>query len=277
MTVLAAYFERIQRRLQAEGETAKSFQHGLNRGQIREAFIREFLTQNISDFWGIGTGEIIHKDALPQESRHQIDVVVHNKKFPKLSLATGIDLFFIETVSSFIEVKSRLTKESLRSAVTVTKRIKSLAQFPPQRMNPTGLVKTPRPYSLVFAYGGPKRIETVLKWLKEISQEDEFGLEALSETEPSERFFFEHKFIDGVFLLGCGYVTIDALPFASNVDKAINNGVNISPNSIWVWSKEKELLVLWALINQINAYLLWGEAELNTYMGKMEIFIDDSD
>ena len=79
------------------------------------------------------------------------------------------------------------------------------------------------------------------------------------------------------FLLGCGYVTIDALPFASNVDKAINNGVNISPNSIWVWSKEKELLVLWALINQINAYLLWGEAELNTYMGKIEIFIDDSD
>ena len=275
MTVLAEYFERIQRRLQAEGGTAKSFQHGLNRGQIREAFIREFLTQNISDFWGIGTGEIIHKDALPQESRHQIDVVVHNKKFPKLSLATGIDLFFIETVSSFIEVKSRLTKESLRKTAAVTKSIKSLAQFPPQRMNPTGLVKTPRPYSLVFAYGGPKRIETVLKWLKEISQEDEFGLEALSETDPAKRFFFDHKFIDGIFLLGRGFVTIDALPFESQIGLAIEQGIEVSPKSVWVWSEEKELLMLWALINQINAHLLWGEADLNSYAGMMQFTMDD--
>ena len=188
MTLLASHFERIQRRLAAEGDAARSFQHGLNRGQIREAFIREFLAQNISDFWGIGTGEIIHKDALPEESRHQIDVVVHNKKFPKLSLATGIDLFFVETISSFIEIKSRLTKDSLRKAIAVTKGIKGTARFPRQRVNPMGLVPAPRPYSFVFAYEGPKRIETVLKWMKDISMEDDYGLDALMETEPTERF-----------------------------------------------------------------------------------------
>ena len=54
----------------------------MNRCQIREAFVREFLAQNISEFWGIGTGEVIHKEALPEEPRNQIDVVAHNKKFP---------------------------------------------------------------------------------------------------------------------------------------------------------------------------------------------------
>ena len=275
MTVLAAHFERIQRRLRAEGDAARSFQHGLNRGQIREAFVREFLAQNISDFWGIGTGEIIHKDALPEEPRHQIDVVVHNKKFPKLSLATGIDLFFIETVSSFIEIKSQLTKEKLRKAATVTKRIKSLADFPRQRINPTGLVETPRPYSFVFAYEGPKNIETVLKWLEDISQEDEYGVEALRDTEPGKRFFFNHHFVDGVFLLGRGYVTLDALPFESQVNYAIEKGLEVSPRAVWVWSRDKELLMLWALINLVNAYLLWGEADLTSYIGDVGMFIHD--
>ncbi len=276
MTVLGAYFKRIQRRLQAEGDAARSFQHGSNRGQIREAFVREFLAQNISEFWGIGTGEVIHKDALPEELRHQIDVVVHNKKFPKLSLATGIDLFFIETVSSFIEIKSHLTKERLRKAAAVTKRIKSLADFPRQRINPIGLVETPRPYSFVFAYEGPKNIDTVLKWLKEISHEDEYGVEALRDTEPGRRSFFKHNFVDGVFLLGRGYVTLDALPFESRVSDAIESGLKVSPRAVWVWSREEELLIIWALINQINAYLLWGEADLTSYIGDVGMFIDDS-
>ena len=274
-TLLASHFERIQRRLQAEGEAARSFQHGLNRGQIREAFIREFLTQNISDYWGIGTGEIIHADALPEEARNQIDIVVHNKKFPKLSLATGIDLFFIETVSSFIEIKSRLTKDNLRKIAVTTKGIKSLAKFPPQRINPTGLVKTPRPYSFVFSYDGPRRIETVLKWLKEISAEDEYGIDALSRTEPSARSFFDHRFVDGVFVLGRGFVTLDALPFQSHVARALDRGIEFSPQAVWVYGKEKELLLLWALINQINTHLLWNEADLTRYIGEIVLCIDD--
>ena len=274
MTLLASHFSRIQRRLQAEGDAAKSFSHGVNIGLNREAFIREFLTENISEYWGVGTGEIIHKDSSPEESRPQIDVVVHNKKYPKLSLATNIDLFFIETVSSFIEIKSRLKKDDLRKTATTTRHIKNLAEFSPQRFNPVGMVKNPRPYSFVFAYEGPKRIETVLKWLKELSAEDDYGLEPLKDTEPGGRFFFDHRFVDGVFVLGRGFVTLDALPFQSRVKQAIDKGLDVPPQSVWVYGKEQELLVLWALINQINAFLLWGEEDLNRHIGEVLMFID---
>ena len=46
MTLFRSHFDRIRRRLKAEGNAAKSLQHGLNRGLIREAFIREFLARS---------------------------------------------------------------------------------------------------------------------------------------------------------------------------------------------------------------------------------------
>ena len=99
-SLIQVHFARIARKLQAEGEAAKSFDHGTNRGTIREAFIREFLSHNTSPLTGIGTGEIIHADSKPNERRNQIDVVIHSNRYPKVSLATGTDLFFAETVSS---------------------------------------------------------------------------------------------------------------------------------------------------------------------------------
>ena len=126
-TLFQSHFERIRRRLEAEGNAARSFHHGMNRGLIREAFIREFLTENISGFWGVGTGEIFHGEASEEEARNQIDVVIHNKRYPKLPLSAGIDLFLVETVSATIEIKSSLTKNDVRKAAAVAKRIKPSA------------------------------------------------------------------------------------------------------------------------------------------------------
>ena len=79
MTLIRSHFDRIMRRLEAEGQAAKSFLHSANRGQIREAFVREFLAQNASHLTGIGTGEIIHSSTLPDEPRNQIDVIIPQK------------------------------------------------------------------------------------------------------------------------------------------------------------------------------------------------------
>ena len=217
MTLFQSHFDRIRRRLEAESNAAKSFQHGLNRGLIREAFIREFLTQNISDLWGVGTGEIFDGETKEGDIRNQIDVVIHSKRYPILPLAAGIDLFFIETVSSTIEIKSRLRKEDIRNAATVAKRIKSMARFEPQRLNPTGMVHNPRPYSFLFAYDGSAKIDTVLNWMIDVSKENDFRLDDLENSEPEKREFFNHLFVDGVFVLSRGFVVVDALPFQSPI------------------------------------------------------------
>ncbi len=265
-TLFRSHFERIQTRLEAAGQAAKSFHHGLNRGLIREAFIREFLSDNISEFWGVGTGEIFHREAKEEDARNQIDIVIHNKRYPKLPLSAGIDLFFIETVSSVIEIKSHLTKESVKQAAAAAKRIKGLASFEPQRLNPTGMVKNPRPYAFMFAYEGPANIETVLRWMKAVSEEDDYGLEALQETSPENRGFFDHVFIDGIFVLGKGFVTVDALPFESQIARAIQQGLDVQPSSIWVQGLGRELEMLWVSISTLNEKYLWNNFDVSTYL-----------
>ena len=60
LSLIQGHFARVASRLKSEGDAARSFDQGTNRGQIREAFIREFLSYNTSPLTGIGTGEIIH-------------------------------------------------------------------------------------------------------------------------------------------------------------------------------------------------------------------------
>ena len=274
-TLFSSHFERIQRRLEAEGKAAQSFHHGLNRGLIREAFIREFLSENISEFWGVGTGEIFSQESRDRDPRNQVDVVIHNKRYPKLPLAAGIDLFFVETVSSFIEIKSRLTKEDVKQAATAAKRIKDLAEFEPQRFNPTGMIKNPRPYAFIFAYEGPSKIGTVLKWMKDVSAEADYGLDRLQACKPEGRRFFNHQFLDGIFVLGKGFVVVDALPFESQVESAIQEGLEISPSAIWVQGSERELEVLWIIISTLNEKLLWTNFEMAQYLGTVRFGVGE--
>ena len=269
-TLFRSHFDRIRLRLQAEGKAARSFRHGLNRGLIREAFVREFLTENLSGFCGVGTGEIFHGGASEEESRNQIDVVVHNKRYPKLPLSMGIDLFFIETVSATIEVKSRLTKDGVRSAAAAAKRIKNLAHFLPQSFNPSGMVKNPRPYSFIFAYEGPAKIETVLRWMMDVSLEDEFRLDDLKKAKLEDRYFFNHMFLDGIFVLGKGFVLIDSLPFESQVGRAIQKGLPVPSEEIWIHGSERELEMLWIVLTAANEKLLWSNIEFETYLGAVQ-------
>ena len=267
MTLISSHFERIAARLKAEGEAAKSFHHSMNRGLIREAFVREFLAENTSGLWGVGSGEIIHPGSTSDSKRNQIDVIIYNRMYPKISVSTGIDLFLSETVSSFIEVKSKLRKEHLDSIAEATKVIKSSAKWERQRLNPTGLVRNPRPYSFVFAYDGPKNIHTVLRWLQEVSRRDNYNLSNLRQTHPSQREFFHHTFIDGVFLLGRGFVLVDSLPFQSFL--AERDDIERVSEYIWLTCTEQELTMLWTLINTPNQKLLWNELEITHYLGEM--------
>ncbi|MCY3985528.1 MAG: hypothetical protein OXF23_00565, partial [Candidatus Dadabacteria bacterium] len=234
LPMLQAHFARIAERLEAEGRSAKSFDHSTNRGLVREAFIREFLSQNTSPLTGIGTGEIIHSGSAAGDPRRQLDVVIHNNRYPKISLATGIDLFLIETVSCFIEIKSCLRKEHIQQAASTSKEVMNQARPERQTFNPTGMVDKPRPYSFVFAYDGPSNIETVFRWMKEISANDQYNVAGLVNTEADERPYFNHLFIDGVFVLGKGYVLLDALPSGSGLHAARRCGRSVTSDHVWI-------------------------------------------
>ena len=134
----------------------------------------------------------------------------------------------------------------------------------PDGIGKHGYCQMGRPGNVAALYAGQRPVKI-----------SEYGVDSLEATEPGKRFFHDHAFIDGVFVLGRGFVFLDALPFQSHIARAIEKGLPVPPEAVWVFGKDNELMLLWALINQINAFLLWNEADLNPYVGEIPLFIED--
>lgn len=265
-TLFDEHFEKIAARLTAESDIAKSFSHNTNKGNIREAFVKEFLTGHLPDFCGVGSGEIIHHQTEANEKRNQLDVILHSSRYPKLPGAAGVDLYFVETVSSVIEVKSVLTKEELRKAVQSSKKIKQYPNNSTQKFNPNGMIETIRPYTHVFAYECEVSLDAILGWMKELSEEDDYNLKALMEADPQKRSYFNNLFLDGVFVLNKGFVTVDASPFVS----PLVQDDKIPRDHIWIYGDNRELQVLWAYITDVAERFLWCNAEMVSYLANVE-------
>lgn len=261
-TILSKHFDVIRERLTSEGKLANEFRHNTNKGNIRETFARELLIDSTSQFCSVGSGEIIHREMSSDEERNQIDVVVYNNRYPKISGGGGVDLFFAETVSSFIEIKSKLTKKDIQQAAKACKRIKSYPYAPAHRFNATGMVKAPRPYSFLFAYDtDASDIKKVAEWTQEVAAEDKYGLDLLAETKPEERSFFPQKFLDGIFVLNKGYVCVDSMPFQSP-----SIGHDVPKDHIWIYGEDGELEYFWAAVNLASEKLFWNDLDLGAYL-----------
>ena len=255
MALLNDHFRRIQKILTEEGCAASSFSHAVNKGLIREAFVRRFLSKNMPANWGIGTGEIIHQDAVTKEDRPQIDAVIHDKNHPKLTLSGEIDLFFIETVSTIIEIKSKVDKQDLISAGKTAALMKNYASEANRRDSDSYLRygQLPYPYAFLIAYDGPKKLSTMRNWFEDLSgTRGPDGLYDLRNTAPTQ-LRQNWDFIDGVFVLGKGFVVVDALGRGPQSRKFLDRESAGSELPLAFFGDDQELFLLWVLIHEAIA------------------------
>ncbi len=209
--MLQAHMAAVEQALLQTARIPAGAGHGVNRGTPREWFIREFLQNHLSESLAIGQGEVIASNSRAGEARNQFDIVLYKKQFPRLAFGGGIHAFLVESVVSTIEVKSTLTKEELRPAVRAASRLKGL---------PRGVTRAfwtghllPAPLSFVIAYDGPVRPETARNWLNEIHQEEGIDVPALP-LDAAARYAVASPSVDGIFLLGRGFVQFDNLPIS---------------------------------------------------------------
>ena len=183
--------------------------HALHKGTPRESFIRQFLEEHLAENLAIGQGEIVSADSRPGEQRNQFDIVIYKKSYPKLSFGGGINAFLVESVVATIEVKSALTKDELRAAFRAARNIKVLRRERGRAMWVGYLA--PAPLNLVVAYDGPAQMKTVRNWILELHAEEGVALPQLP-GDDAGRHGVAAASIDGVFLLGRGFVQFDNLP-----------------------------------------------------------------
>ena len=114
-----------------------------------------------------------------------------------------------------------------------------------------------------------KILKSIYKWMKEIAEEHSPDLlNSLKNTPVTERIFFNHLFLDGIFVLNKGLVYIDTFNFELPAHK-------VPEDHIWVYSKANELEFLWLLLNNIHELLFWNPSNLHEYIDKTPFTFDN--
>jgi hypothetical protein len=213
--MLKSHIDACEQQLLATSRIPANTGHTLHRGTPREAFIRQFLEGHLSETLAIGTGEIIDCYSQPRQPRNQIDIVLYRRNYPRLDFGGGIYGFLAESVVATIEVKSILDAVAMDQSIGTAKAVKALHQ---NRF--TGFFSGYQPPSIlnyVVAYDGPASMRTVAGWLPAIHQRLGIQLPVLGPT-VGERLAVASPSIDGVFVLGRGFMLYDNSPIAFGTD-----------------------------------------------------------
>jgi len=113
--------DKIQRHLKSVGAVLRAYYDATKTlrsptvlGDLRERFVREALSFFLPSTHEILSGELTDYSG---KTSNQQDVVIYRRDVPKLRVAEGPGLLFIEGAKATIEVKSNLTWESFRDAL----------------------------------------------------------------------------------------------------------------------------------------------------------------
>jgi len=227
MGLLKAHMDSVEDHLLAISRVPANSGHSLHKGTPREAFIREYLENHLSQNLAIGTGEIVDADSRPGAARNQIDIVLYRRNYPKLSFGGGINAFLAESVVAIIEVKSTLTSDELGKSIRVARRVKELRKHVVKSLY-TGY-QPPSILSYVVAYDGPAQMKTVHGWIDPIHRAEGISYPPMGATADT-RVNVASPAVDGVFVLGRGFVQFDNFPmgFANDAVRKQN------PDMHWV-------------------------------------------
>ncbi|TYQ23410.1 hypothetical protein PseudUWO311_22840 [Pseudanabaena sp. UWO311] len=243
--MLKAHFDALEKSILQKYTIPANSGHTLHKGTPREAFIREFLQSHLSERVAIGTGEIIDAQSQPNEARNQFDIVIYKRDYPKLDFGGGVNAFLAESVVATIEVKSLLDKKAMSQSIEAACNAKKLHRnlitsfeagyLPPSILN------------YIVAYDGAVNIETIYKWIPKIHAKRGISIPNL-DPDPNIRVNTSSPSIDGVFLLGKGFIYFDNIP-----DDFINTDIRAeNPDMHWVIrnSPSGNLLLLFMFLTQ---------------------------
>lgn len=211
---LIQHLAALENSLMADSQRLKLIDNTTLMGGGREAFVREFLRGHLGASIGIGTGEIISATRPHDHIDRQWDVVLYDTRFPKLALSPDVDSFLIESVFCTIEVKTTLDEdEYLKSA-------NAAAELNYRWRLHSKETKRPAPRRFLIAYDGPVHMKTVMGWMKKAYganqlQSPNQPLREMYFDGPNELKRYDHvsSSLDGIFVLGRGFITMDSFRF----------------------------------------------------------------
>lgn len=208
------HFDALENQLLSEAKKLSSVYHTTIVGSAREFFVKNFLRKHLGEMYGVGSGEIIASKKPSDLNERQQDIIIYDKKYPKLNLAEELDSFLIESVFCTIEVKTTLTEEEYKKAALAACELSEWWKLQSDSM----LRPTPRRF--LVAFDGPAKMETVIGWMKKLYSSNIRQSQRMPFVEayfkgPNEVPRNEHRSssLDGIFVFGKGFIIMDSFEF----------------------------------------------------------------
>lgn len=102
--LIKGFYERVM--------SIQGLKHNLSKGEIRELFLNDLLSNYLTDQFGIGTGIVV--DSFGNQS-HQMDIVIFdNRILPPMLKNSTLGVFPLESVLAIIEIKSLISKNNIK-------------------------------------------------------------------------------------------------------------------------------------------------------------------
>jgi len=267
-TLLQAHLRAVEDVLLAQSRIPANAGHPLHKGTPRENFLKSFLIDHLSERVAVGQGEILDARTKKSDPRHQNDIIIYRRNFPRITFDHSISAYLAESVVATIEVKSTLSKEELVKAVRAAHDIKQLERHDHNVVS-VGY-RPPSILSYVVAYDGPASMETVTGWLNPIHQELQLSYPSISF---QNRLAIPSPSLDGIFVLGKGCVLFANSPFIfPAVEQVFQQIANV--NWFFADTLTDNLMLLFLLLTNATtniaetyldpfAYLAQAELQLN--------------
>ena len=186
-TYFSEYCSRLRDVLKAQVDLSGGLKSSTDKGYVRETFCSQFLGTFLSSRVMVGSGEVI--DSYGGQTG-QTDIVLYDSQLISFKHSRRIRVFLVEGCLAAVEVKSKLTKQHLFSALDSCMTLKSLSPsfFPllPNEVQPSYLLtddsfiangtellkrnwyrieKYIKPRFYVFAFSGPSDILKIRDWV----------------------------------------------------------------------------------------------------------------
>ncbi len=153
-------------------------------------------------------------------------------------------------------MKSRLTKHEVEKSIQAAHNTKKLRRSLFDTVISAGSYEPTSILSYVVAYNGPSKIDTVRQWLTPIHSSFGIPYPIMGRT-IEERMLVASPSLDGIFVLGKGFVLFDNFPITF---RELTEMREIRPDYKWVFADKPDggnlLLLFLVLTKAISTVLL---------------------
>jgi hypothetical protein len=145
-------FQRIEATLVARYNEAAAVKHMGDRGENREAVLREFLSEHLPNRFGVAKGEVVTRSG---RQSHSADIIIFDAAYAPVLYAGDTLIVPIEAVYGIIEVKSKLSKAEFRDA---SQKVQAFKQLAPRELSVIQtreymtMHRPSRPFGMIFAF-----------------------------------------------------------------------------------------------------------------------------